>query len=995
MAQIANHSVSVQSYARRLSVRLWTLHVLAALPLSAACAGAVLFAAFLVCDPVLTSRTALAVWLTAGAAFTASLALTLRALRRYRGGRIASLFESRDQTMASRVRSALELSQSEPTAHSSELAQAHVRAVEESLGALPPEQVLPWSRALRPSSMLALVLLSLCASWVATDPRLAAFANALWSPAPVRADGTRIARVVTRLQARLTYPSYLGREPTTLTDPTTIHAPRGTNVELQVTAALPSDSGRLRLGAKAAQDIALVPAADGSLVARFTAKQDADLRVQIDSAGVRYEDPTPRALRVVADRVPVVTIESPANATLVEPSDVITLRFVASDDAGIASVDLHVRLPSGEEKQQRLWSSLDDGGPRAELRASSAFAVSDFDAREGEQLVLWLAAHDGDLVSGPNTGKSAEVTLEIATPGKRLAAFIPSLQAATDAAVRLLGNRLERPVPDEANPAKTRFAELERETRDLLIQLDEVVRLAEQAEGETSLDTDQLRGVRRRTTRLLDAEAQLHAEPVRALAPRSAADARAVDELERDVILLADLLAKAHVDEAGAIADELRDLKTRIKDLLSELGKTQSPEAERKLLAEIAQAERRLAELSQSLSRMATRVPNEFVNREALEAPETDSTLQDLADAVRGKDLKSAAEHLEKLAQQIDELAKQIGEGGVRLRESRFGPRDRALAGARQKLDMLSEEQARLAGRSEDVMQDALSRAQGAEGAQQSAQQMAPQAQAIRDHLGGMQLGQRQDWQTQALERAKERLGDARDALASGDLAAANGMAQGARQDLEQAAAELENEARMFPGHQGETSRNAEIARNAADAASRLSEQIQRSAQRHGGQLTPGDRERLQGDVDPQRKTREAAADLQREMEKGPDGMPLSPDGAESLEAAREAMQRAEQALQRGDARDAAEQQADASQRLQKLSEKLAEQQRQKSGGSSGGDEHAGSQGSTDDGPVKIPGAEEFKGPKAMRRKLLDAMREASPKGFEAAIQRYYQELLR
>ena len=29
------------------------------------------------------------------------------------------------------------------------------------------------------------------------------------------------------------------------------------------------------------------------------------------------------------------------------------------------------------------------------------------------------------------------------------------------------------------------------------------------------------------------------------------------------------------------------------------------------------------------------------------------------------------------------------------------------------------------------------------------------------------------------------------------------------------------------------------------------------------------------------------------------------------------------------------------------------------------------------------------------RRKLLDAMHEASPSGFEAAVQRYYEELLR
>jgi hypothetical protein len=44
---------------------------------------------------------------------------------------------------------------------------------------------------------------------------------------------------------------------------------------------------------------------------------------------------------------------------------------------------------------------------------------------------------------------------------------------------------------------------------------------------------------------------------------------------------------------------------------------------------------------------------------------------------------------------------------------------------------------------------------------------------------------------------------------------------------------------------------------------------------------------------------------------------------------------------------------------------------------------------------VKIPGAEEFTGPVEMRRRVLDAMREAGPSGFESALQRYYEGLLR
>jgi hypothetical protein len=697
----------------------------------------------------------------------------------------------------------------------------------------------------------------------------------------------------------------------------------------------------------------------------------------------------------MVDRTPVVTIESPAGVTLVEPHDVVTLRFFASDDAGIASVDMHMRMPSGEERERRLWSALDDGGPRAELRASSSFGVDELGAREGDAIVVWLEAHDGDMVGGPNTGKSAEITLELASPDKRLASFIPALQAAADAAVALLGNRLERPLTDDPVQARARFSQLERETHDWLGLLDEVVKRAQGADDARALDLDQVRGIRKRNQRLLDQETGLHAEPVRPLALRSGHDERSIAELERDVIMLADLLAKAHVDEAGAIADELRELKKHIEELLSKLGKDPSPEDERKLMAEIARAERRLAELSQSLSRMATRVPSEFVNREALEAPEAQSTLEDLEKAVRGHDLRSAAEHLEKLAKQIDEMASQIGEGGMKLRESRFGPQDQAMAGARRKLDMLSAEQERLAGRSQELMKGMQERAGGQSG-DERARELSPQAEALRQSLDELsQPGSPQDFRSQQIGRAQERLGDARDALENGDLAAANGMAQAAAQDLEQAAQELESEARMFPGHQGETARKAEAARKAADDAKRLTQEIAKGTPSASGEMTAAERKRMQDDLEPQRKTRDATSQLRDEMESGPNGMPLSPDGVESLDQAREAMQRAEQAMQRGDVKQASQQQADASSKLKKLAQKLAEEQRQGGSGAPGHEQEGDSGSNAENTPVHIPGADEFKGPAQMRRKLLDAMREATPSGFEAAVQRYYQELLR
>src|SRR5262249_32070829 len=158
--------------------------------------------------------------------------------------------------------------------------------------------------------------------------------------------------------------------------------------------------------------------------------------------------------------------------------------------------------------------------------------------------------------------------------------FIPSLQQIADGAVDLLGARLEHPVAKDAGEAKPRFEQLNRPARAWLTQIDNLLRHAEAAHT-APLDVDQLRGRRKRTDRLLTNEAGLQGPAAHSFNERADADARQVDELERDVVLLADMLARAHVDEAKAIADELRELKRHIESLLDELGKNHSPDAER------------------------------------------------------------------------------------------------------------------------------------------------------------------------------------------------------------------------------------------------------------------------------------------------------------------------------------------------------------------------------------------------------------------------------
>jgi hypothetical protein len=982
---------SVLRHARRLSRRLWSIHLLRGVCLALGLAAVTLIVASQFTEPVLTRAAAAWVW---GAVFGVAVVAILAGLlplRQYRGARIADVLAATDPNLSQRLRSALEFAR-EPNADeaSAQLRAAHLAGVQHALLELPTRRVLPWSKLVHSSLLIGVLGVVAFAALDYHQPGLRDFVRALIAPALTRSDGTRIADVVASLQVQLSYPSYLGRDPSLLQDPSEIAVPAGTTIELRVTPRLAAERGRVRTSTG---EISLLPADDGTLRGQLSASAQMRLHIELERHGARYEDPRAISLIVTADSAPQVNIIEPKNGTLAPPGEAVSLLFVASDDIGVASVSLHARVGEGAPTQRQIFSAVDEGGPKPMLRSGFELVPDELGAREGDTLVLWLEATDTDQVNGPHHGRSQEITLEVSQPGQGLSDLIPNLQEIADSAVDLLAGRLERSVPKEANEAHERFELISRATKAWFEQLDHALHHADEQRG-SALDIDRLRGVRKRNEHLLSSEAALQAAPARTYGERVDADARQIDELARDTILLVDMLARAHVDEAKAIADELRELKRHIESLLDQIGKTHSPDAERELIRAIAKAQRRMSELAQSLSRMATRVPSEFVNRDAMRQEAAESSLASLERAVKQHDLRSAAEHLDALAKQVDELAAQLGEGGLRLQESRFGPRDRALAEARQKLGMLGDEQGRLAEHSGAVAHGALER--GRNGQDESrARALAPQADALERAASELAARPGSGFQSGAANRAAERMRDARDALRAGDLAEARGMSESALQGLRESADDLESDARMFPGPHGEMAQRAQMARQAADDAERLSDAIDRAMPPIGAHLSDAEREKLQGDADAQRKAADATSQLKQSFDKGPDGLPLAPGASESLGEAQQAMQRAERALHRGRPDEANREQQQASERLQKLAKALAEQQRSgKRGGREGQQEGSSGEGMRD-APVHIPSSEEWKGPTELRRRLLDAMHEAGPAGYEAATQRYYQELMR
>jgi hypothetical protein len=475
------------------------------------------------------------------------------------------------------------------------------------------------------------------------------------------------------------------------------------------------------------------------------------------------------------------------------------------------------------------------------------------------------------------------------------------------------------------------------------------------------------------------------------LEARTGADRAVQTELEDDVLTLGDMLARARVADAAEIARELESLRREIASLLRELQRAPSDETRRALLTAIGRAEQRLTELRARLAAMGTSAPQEFGNVTEGETRETQAALDAMREGLLAGDLDAATRALTSLEQQIDGIARALGQGESSFAEAHFGERDRALAEAMDTLQGLEAEEHELATASSSARTGAARAAidalgdRGAGRAEAMADQ-ARQAVAAYDGIPSAHLGQTERDQR---ARTQQRLRDVADALSSGDLGEASHMAEEAEIEADALARDLDLEAMMFPGHGGETTRAAHDARDAARRAHDLRSAIDHAIPDLRQHLSDEDRRAMQAGAPRQTAAADATERLADRFEHGPDGEPLVPDVAGDLRSVGDLMREARSAREREDPSDAADAEGEAARRLAELRRRLEEDaQHRRSDSSSGGG------GFSELGhPVEIP--EDHEGPMELRRRLLDAMSEGAPQGYDDAVRRYYEGLLR
>lgn len=191
----------------------------------------------------------------------------------------------------------------------------------------------------------------------------------------------------------------------------------------------------------------------GALVARWTLKESATLRISARFGAVRIDEPGKLDVISIPDQAPVVEVEgAPRTVRLLEETE-IPILYRAVDDHGLREVILVLR--SGTAEERRLLSKLDGDTRRDQggyqLRVTDRFVRASYLPVE-----VTVEARDNDPLTGPKWGKSPAILLVPPAIGEPEALRYEALVKAQTELVDLLARRLTSVSPK--GPSATAFS---------------------------------------------------------------------------------------------------------------------------------------------------------------------------------------------------------------------------------------------------------------------------------------------------------------------------------------------------------------------------------------------------------------------------------------------------------------------------------------------------------------------------------------------------------
>ena len=910
---------------------------------------------------------------------------------------------SRHAPIASDLLSAVELAAAPPRpgAPSPELVDALIESTAHELEAIEPRALLP-AREVPRARRYAFAAAALNVAFVAALPSVALLGwKRLIAAPPAPYDGAQVSALplVGDLTATLTFPAYSKRRQLELESSSgDLRGLPGTRVTLRARVLVPAAAVELvvepAIGPASPEATKKIPAklAGDQITAELMIEAPARYRVSVVSpTGDRKIEQTPRAIEAEPDQAPIVQLMAPADVLDVANLRRVELAYVIEDDFGVTSAEL---VWEGGKERGRKPIALDSTQGR--VQGKLMWDIGEVQVPSGGSVRYWIESKDNDTVGGPNIGKSRELALRVVSPRERHEETLRRQEEVAEKLLRNLGTRLVGFDPRGAAPAADNLAareEASRMLRDAVLELSAINAAYEKDPHASDLMRKALAQMHDRLDRLATAEARLFPKgTARVPAGRFAAsDVRLIAQLEEDVLVLADWLDRERLEGLLDVSDEIAAHQKRLAELLAQYNRTKDPRLLEEIEREMRALDRSYAELEKHRQGMAEDVLDQYVHRDAVQAQQGTNCMAEVRALVAAGKTVQAQTKLEQCRQQHARGASALEGSLADLRGDKFGEEQRKLDEVMNELADVAKDQDDIVAEANRIFEAYARKAD--EMAKDNQREASKKAQALveklRKRIEAINETGLTPFAKEELDIVNRRVNDVEHMVADGDLAEALGMARQAKQSLDTIAGELEAALDDDPkGKWADATQDAlEGVERTAPVARDLIDELASLSPKPDQIMSADDKralDRLRRRQAMNRQRTEKLGERTKQM-----GADLPGDAAaelgKKLGTAAEQMGKADTRMRSRDPSGARESARAAADALAKARDRARSAARQ------------AQEGATNDEPIRIPGADEYRAPERFREDLLEAMKKkkGTPEGYDDMIKRYYEELIK
>ena len=401
-----------------------------------------------------------------------------------------------------------------------------------------------------------------------------------------------------------------------------------------------------------------------------------------DELGFENPNPVQYRIQLIPDKYPVGEITSPTENLELAGSEVLPVTYTARDDFGLTTVRLIYRV-AGKERSITLKSlkEIPSLGPEVYKWDLAGLALT-----PGDRVSYRLEVLDNDSISGPKAGYSQTYTLLIRDEKHRAARETERAQEISDNLLDLLADQLED-IKDRRS--------LSEDISRIIEKVDEY----HERMGPERPERFDLESLKRNLTSL---QKRLNDLP----------DETVTQEMERLALLAEDIAKKTRMREVEALAREIRNRQRRLIDTLREQEGDLSPESLQALMKELESLKDLVSQVMEAFSKMASQLPDEFINNPELSNLDFKDLFKDLEDIQKRLmegDLAGALAAAQNLLQNLSEMMAAMARAGTQASMGAFNRLQSEMSHQTGELEKILKEQKEILSKT-DAMDQALSR---------------------------------------------------------------------------------------------------------------------------------------------------------------------------------------------------------------------------------------------------------------------------------------------